>query len=52
VDLGGAELAEDDYHIVVTDNEGIAVSTIGGVPLDGDGDGAPGGEFVSHFSIL
>jgi hypothetical protein len=52
VDLGGAALAEDDYRIVVTDNEGIAVSTIGGVPLDGDGDGVPGGEFVSRFSIL
>lgn len=52
VDLGNAKLAKDDYRIVVSDNEGIAVSTIGGVPLDGNGDGAPGGEFVSHFSIL
>lgn len=52
VDLGGATLAKDDYRIVVSDNEGIAVGAIGGELLDGDGDGVPGGEFVSHFSIL
>lgn len=52
VDLGNAKLAKDDYCIVMSDNGGIAVSTIGGAPLDGDGDGVPGGKFVSHFSIL
>lgn len=52
VDLGDAAMAEDHYRIIVSDNEGIAVSATNGESLDGDGDGAPGGEFVSHFTVL
>jgi hypothetical protein len=52
VNLGDAALTADRYRIVVSDYEGIAVATTAAVPLDGDGDGAPGGEFISHFIVL
>lgn len=52
VNLNGTVLADDYYRIVITDNQGVAVATTDGVPLDGDGDGLPGGEFISHFGVF
>lgn len=52
VNPGEAAITADRYRIVVSDNAGIAIATTNGVPLDGDGDGAPGGEFISHFIVL
>jgi hypothetical protein len=52
VDLNGAALVADHYRIVITDNAGIAVASTDGDLLDGDGDGAPGGEFFSRFIVL
>lgn len=52
VDLNGAAMTADHYRIVVADNEGVAMASTGGEPLDGDGDGVPGGAFVSGFMVL
>jgi hypothetical protein len=51
VDLRRSALDPGRYRIELSDNNGIAVATTDGVPVDGDGDGEPGGDFVSEFTV-
>ena len=46
-----APLTSERYELRVRGNESPVLASIGGVLLDGDADGAPGGDFVLHFSV-
>jgi hypothetical protein len=45
MDLSGVTLQPDTYRVTLTD----AITDLAGVPLDGDGDGEPSGDFVATF---
>lgn len=44
-------LARDSYELRINGGEPVALADHGGVPVDGDGDGMPGGDFVAHFTV-
>lgn len=50
---GGLPLTSGAYRLIVcaTSATDAAIVNLGGFPLDGDGDGIPGGDFISDFVI-
>jgi hypothetical protein len=41
----------DSYRITIAGNGALAAVDRAGLPIDGDGDGAPGGDFVEYFDV-
>ena len=44
-------LTRDTYQLRINGGEPVALADYGGVLIDGDGDGLPGGDFVAHFTV-
>ena len=51
IDLTGIASVVDDYEIRLVGTGATALASGNGEILDGDGDGQPGGDFVSMFSV-
>lgn len=51
LDLSGTAPAEDTYRLTVTGTGAAPVTDVAGVPLDGNGDGAPGDDYVATFVV-
>ncbi len=51
-DLSATTLAEDTYRVRIDPESGTALTDGTGAVLDGDGDGNPGGAFVSTFEVV
>ncbi len=41
----------DSYRVTIAGTGSIAASDRAGLPIDGDGDGKPGGDFVEYFEV-
>ena len=52
IDLTGLASADDVYQIVLDGSSAEAMADDEGQILDGDDDGAPGGDFVSTFTVV
>ncbi len=46
-----APLAEESYELRISGTEPVALADMQARPIDGDGDGAPGGDFVLRFNV-
>lgn len=46
-----APLAADAYELRISGSDPIAMADLQARPIDGDGDGAPGGDFVLRFTV-
>lgn len=46
-----APLAADSYELRIRGTDPVAMADLQARPIDGDGDGAPGGDFVLRFTV-
>jgi hypothetical protein len=46
-----APLAADSYELRISGTDPVAMADLQAQPIDGDGDGAPGGDFVLRFTV-
>jgi hypothetical protein len=46
-----APLDADAYELRISGTEPVALADMQARPIDGDGDGAPGGDFVLRFTV-
>ncbi|WP_161966145.1 hypothetical protein [Steroidobacter cummioxidans] len=46
-----APLAADSYELRISGTDPVAMADMRALPIDGDGDGAPGGDFVLRFTV-
>lgn len=51
IKIAPAEWIPDSYRLTVAGDGSVAVGDRSGGPIDGDHDGLPGGNFVTHFDI-
>ncbi|MCZ6852858.1 MAG: CHRD domain-containing protein, partial [Gammaproteobacteria bacterium] len=51
IDLTGLTGGDDTYQLTLDGSSATPLTDTVGVVLDGDGDGAPGGDFVSTFTV-
>jgi hypothetical protein len=51
IKIGPSEWTPDSYQLTVAGDGSLAVGDRNGGPIDGDGDGHPGGNFTMHFDL-
>lgn len=52
IDLAGVSAADDVYRVAIVGGGPQGIVDMSGIPLDGDGDGQPGGSYAWAFEVV